>query len=53
VVREILSHLSEPTSLLRPTPVRGPPLREMPGAGLGTIKPQTQPAPGYELDIRR
>ena len=54
VIREILSHLGEPTSAPRIAPARGPPLWELPVAGQAEREsdPQAQPAPDYEFDQR-
>ncbi len=51
-VREILSHLGEPTSPPPIAPARGPPLWEMADAEQGEFDPQAQPAPDYEFDQR-
>jgi hypothetical protein len=45
VIREILSHLGEPTSPPRLRPARGPPLWEMHVGGSDAIDPQALPAP--------
>ena len=51
-VREILSHLGEPTSPPRLMRARAPPLWEMQGAALDEKDPQAQSAPDYEFDKR-
>jgi hypothetical protein len=51
-VRDILTHLGEPTSPPRLMPARAPPLWEMQGATMGEDDPQAQPAPEYEFDQR-
>ena len=51
-VREILTHIGEPTSPPRLMPARAPPLWEMQGATLGEDDPQAQSAPEYEFDQR-
>ena len=51
-IRDILSHLGEPTSPPRLLPARGPPLWEMAGALPDQSDPQAQPAPAYEFDQR-
>ena len=51
VVRDILAHLGEPTAPPRMAPARGPPLWDVPVAGLGG-DPQAQPAPDYNFDQR-
>jgi hypothetical protein len=51
-VREILSHLGEPTSPPRPIRARAPPLWEMQGATLGEDEAQPQPVPDYQFDQR-
>ena len=51
-VRDILTHLGEPTSPPRLMPARAPPLWEMQGATLGEDDPQAQSAPEYEFDQR-
>jgi len=54
VIREILSHLGEPTSAPRIAPACGPPLWELPVAEQAEREsdPQAQPAPDYEFDQR-
>jgi hypothetical protein len=54
VIREILSHLGEPTSAPRIAPARSPPLWELPVAGQAECEsdPQAQPAPDYEFNQR-
>jgi len=51
-VREILSHLGEPTSPPRMMKARAPPLWEMQGATMGEDEAQAQPVPEYEFDQR-
>ena len=51
-VREILSHLGEPTSPPRLMRARAPPLWEMQGATMGEDEAQAQPVPEYEFDQR-
>ncbi|MDS4014353.1 transposase, partial [Accumulibacter sp.] len=51
-VREILSHLGEPTSPPPIAPARGPPLWEMTDAEQGEFDPPAQPAPDYPFDQR-
>jgi hypothetical protein len=51
-VREILTHLGEPTSPPRLMRARAPPLWERQGATMGEDDPQAQPAPEYEFDQR-
>ena len=51
-VREILSHLGEPTSPPPIAPARGPPLWEMTDAEQGEFDPPDQPAPDYPFDQR-
>lgn len=51
-VRDILTHLGEPTSPPRLMPARAPPLWEMQGATTGEPEPQPQPVPEYEFDQR-
>jgi len=51
-VREILSHLGEPTSPPRLMKARAPPLWEMQGANMGEDEAQAQSAPEYEFDQR-
>jgi len=51
-VREILSHLGEPTSPPPIAPARGPPLWEMADADQGEFDPPAQPAPDYQFDQR-
>jgi hypothetical protein len=51
-VREILSHLGEPTSPPRLMRARAPPLWEMQGATMGEDEAQPQPVPDYEFDQR-
>jgi hypothetical protein len=51
-VREILSHLGEPTSPPRLMKARAPPLWEMQGANMGEGKAQAQSAPEYQFDQR-
>lgn len=51
-VREILSHLGEPTSPPRLMGARAPPLREMQGATMGKDEAQPQPVPDYEYHQR-
>ncbi|HNC22181.1 transposase, partial [Accumulibacter sp.] len=51
-VRDILTHLGEPTSPPRLMRARAPPLREMQGATTGEDDPQAQSAPEYEFDQR-
>jgi hypothetical protein len=46
-VREILSHLGEPTSPPPIAPARGPPLWEITDAEQGEFDPPAQPAPDY------
>jgi DNA-directed RNA polymerase subunit RPC12/RpoP len=52
VVREILSHLGEPTSPPPIAPARGPPLWEITDAEQGEFDPPAQPAPDYPFDQR-
>lgn len=52
VVREILTHLGEPTSTPRMAPARGPPLWEAVMAGQSSNDPLAQPEPAYEFDPR-
>jgi hypothetical protein len=51
-VREILTHLGEPTSPPRLMRARAPPLWEMQGATMGEDEAQPQPVPDYEFDQR-
>ncbi len=51
-VRDILTHIGEPTSPPRLIPARAPPLREMQGATLAEDDPQVQSVPEYEFDQR-
>ncbi len=51
-MRDILTHLGEPTSPPRLMRARAPPLWEMQGAALGEGDPQAQSAPEYEFDQR-
>jgi len=51
-MRDILTHLGEPTSPPRLMPARAPPLWEMQGATMGENDPQAQSAPEYEFDQR-
>jgi hypothetical protein len=51
-VREILSHLGEPTSPPRLMKARAPPLWEMQGANMGEGEAQAQSAPEYQFDQR-
>jgi hypothetical protein len=51
-VREILSHLGEPTSPPPIAPARGPPLWEITDAEQGEFDPPAQPAPDYPFDQR-
>ncbi|MBL8407374.1 hypothetical protein [Candidatus Accumulibacter contiguus] len=51
-VRDILTHLGEPTSPPRLMPARAPPLWERPGATLAEDERQPQPVPEYEFDQR-
>jgi len=53
-VREILSHLGEPTSPPRLMKARAPPLWEMQGANMGEDEAQAQSAPEseYQFDQR-
>jgi hypothetical protein len=51
-VRDILTHIGEPTSPPRLMPARAPPLWEMQGATMGEDDPQAQSAPEYEFDQR-
>ena len=51
-VRNLLTHIGEPTSPPRLMPARAPPLWEMQGATLGEDDPQAQSAPAYEFDQR-
>ncbi len=51
-VREIRTHIGEPTSPLRLMPARAPPLWEMQGATIAEDDPQAQSAPEYEFDQR-
>ncbi|MEK7737392.1 MAG: transposase [Pseudomonadota bacterium] len=52
VVREILTHLGEPTSPPRMAPARGPPLWEAAMTGQSSNDPLPQPEPAYEFDQR-
>ncbi|MBK7675959.1 MAG: transposase [Candidatus Accumulibacter sp.] len=52
VVREILSHLGEPTSPPPIAPARGPPLWEITDAEQCEFDPPAQPAPHYQCDQR-
>ena len=54
VIREILSHLGEPSSAPRLAPARGPPLWELPASEQAEreIDPLAQPTPDYEFDQR-
>ncbi|MDP2793028.1 MAG: hypothetical protein Q8O25_02935 [Sulfurisoma sp.] len=52
VVREILTHLGEPTSPPRMAPARGPPLWEAVMEMQGINDPLAQPEPAYEFDQR-
>ncbi len=51
-VREILTHLGEPTSPPRLMKARAPPLWEMQGANMGEEDAQPQPVPDYQFDQR-
>jgi len=51
-VREILSHLGEPTSPPRLMKARAPPLWEMQGANMGEDEAQAKSAPEYPFDQR-
>ena len=53
-MREILSHLGEPTSPPPIAPARGPPPWEVADADAeqGEFDPQAQPAPDYQFDQR-
>jgi hypothetical protein len=51
-VREILTHLGEPTSPPRLMKARAPPLWEMQGANMGEDEAQAQSAPEYQFDQR-
>jgi len=51
-VRDILDHLGEPTAPPRIARARGPPLWDLPDAGVGGFAPHAQPAPEYEFDQR-
>ena len=51
-VREILSHLGEPTSPPRRMRARTPPPCEMQSATLGEDAPQARSAPEYQFDPR-
>ena len=51
-IRDILSHLGEPTSPPRLLSARGPPLWEMAGVEPDESDPQAQPASAYEFDQR-
>jgi len=51
-VREILSHLGEPTSPPCLMKARAPPLWEMQGANMGEDEAQAQSAPEYQFDQR-
>ena len=51
-VREILSHLGEPTSPPPIAPARGPPRCGIADAEQGEFDPQAQPAPDYTFDQR-
>ena len=51
-IRDILSHLGEPTSPPRLPPARGPPLWEMAGVEPDEINPYAQASPAYEFDQR-
>jgi len=51
-VRNILAHVGEPTAPPRIAPSRGPPLRDLPDAGMGDFDSYAQPAPEYEFDQR-
>jgi len=52
VVRQILTHLGEPTFPPRMAPARGPPLWEAVMEVLSSNDPLTQPEPAYEFDQR-
>jgi len=51
-VREILTHLGEPTSPPRLMRARAPPLWEMQGANMGEEEAQAHPVPDYQFDQR-
>ncbi|MBL8407102.1 MAG: hypothetical protein ABTS16_23770 [Candidatus Accumulibacter phosphatis] len=51
-VRDILTHLGEPTSPPRLMPARAPPLWERLDATMGEDDPQAQPAPEFQFDQR-
>jgi hypothetical protein len=51
-VRDILTHLGEPTSPPRLMPARAPPLWEMLDATMGEDDPQAQSAPEFQFDQR-
>ena len=51
-VRDILTHLGEPTSPPRLIPARAPPLWEMQGANMGEDEAQAHSAPAYQFDQR-
>jgi len=51
-VRDILTHIGEPTSPPRLMPARAPRLWEVQGPTLGEDNPQAQSAPEYEFDQR-
>jgi len=50
-VRDILTHIGQPTSPPRLMPARAPPLSEMQGAATAEDDPQSRSAPEYEFDI--
>ena len=51
-IRDILSHLGEPTSPPRLMPARGPPLWDRVDAPVGQEDPAVEPVPEYEFDQR-
>ena len=51
-IRDILTHLGEPTSPPRLMPARGPPLWDGVDAALGQEDPPGEPVPEYEFDQR-
>ena len=52
VVRDILTHVGEPTSSPRLMPTCAPLLWDRVDAGVGQDDSQAQPAPHYEFDQR-
>ena len=51
-VRDLLTHLGEPTSPPPIAPARGPPLWEMADVDHGEFDPPAQPEPDYQFDQR-